>query len=83
MGRLGFLLFRGSMALPTLSIASRQRSGEERFAEALGGDQKFRILMARLASSAEMGGTTRLEIETEAGTGRVLGLRLLHGGPLW
>jgi len=71
------------MALPTSTVAPRHRSGAERLAEYLGGEDKLRRLEAALASALEMGGTTRLEFESRPGSGQVMSHRLLHGGPLW
>lgn len=71
------------LALPTSIAAPRHRSGAERLAEQLGGEDKLRKLLAAIASAMEMGGTTRLEFESRAGSGQVMQHRLLHGGPLW
>lgn len=71
------------MALPTSIEAPRHRSGAERLAEQLGGEQHLRKFLAALATSLEMGGTTRIEFESRAASGEVMAHRLLHGGPLW
>lgn len=70
------------MALPTSIEAPRHRSGAERLAEYLGGEEKLRKFLASLATSLEMGGTTRLEFESRPGSGQVMQARLLHGGPI-
>lgn len=82
--RSGLFAFQGShLASPLHSETPRHRSGAERLAEQLGGEDKLRRFLAGLANALEMGATTRIEFESRPGSGQVMQHRLLHGGPLW